>query len=73
MVAVVLSVLASPAAAGGAATMDGQAGPGLMSPSGTTLTAYTGPMTITKAGTVIEGQIINGSLTILAPDVIIKN
>jgi len=42
-------------------------------PSGTTLTAYTGPMTITKAGTVIEGQIINGSLTILAPDVIIKN
>jgi len=73
VLAVVLSVLAGSAAAGGAATMDGQAGPGLMSPSGTTLTAYTGPMTITKAGTVIEGQIINGSLTILAPDVIIKN
>ena len=31
-------------------------------PAGTTLTAYTGPMTITTPGTVIEGKIINGTL-----------
>ncbi len=42
-------------------------------PSGTTLTAYTGPMTITQAGTVIEGKIIDGTLTIDAANVTIKN
>ncbi len=42
-------------------------------PAGTKLTTYSGPMTITQAGTVIEGQIINGSLRITAPNVIIKN
>ncbi|MDI7860730.1 right-handed parallel beta-helix repeat-containing protein [Rhizobiaceae bacterium n13] len=42
-------------------------------PAGTALTEYTGPMTITKAGTVIEGKIINGSLRVTAPDVVIKN
>ena len=42
-------------------------------PAGTNLTAYTGPMTITQAGTVIEGKIINGSLLVTAPNVIIKN
>ncbi|RVG79790.1 right-handed parallel beta-helix repeat-containing protein, partial [Sinorhizobium meliloti] len=29
-------------------------------PAGTTLTEYTGPMTITENGTVIDGMIING-------------
>jgi len=42
-------------------------------PSGTTLTAYTGPMTITQAGTVIEGKIIDGTLTIDAANVTIMN
>ncbi len=42
-------------------------------PAGTALTAYTGPMTITKDGTVIENQIINGSLQINAANVVIKN
>jgi len=42
-------------------------------PSGTTLTAYTGPMTITQAGTVIEGKIIDGTLTVDASNVTIKN
>jgi hypothetical protein len=42
-------------------------------PPGTTLTAYTGPMTITKDGTVIEGKIIDGTLTIDAANVTIKN
>ena len=42
-------------------------------PAGTSLTTYTGPMTISKAGTVIENQIINGSLRITAADVVIKN
>jgi hypothetical protein len=34
--------------------------------AGTTLTAYTGPMTITTPGTGIEGKIINGTLQVLA-------
>ena len=42
-------------------------------PAGTTLTAYTGPMTITKDGTVIEGMIIDGTLKIEASNVTIKN
>ena len=42
-------------------------------PAGTSLSVYTGPMTITKAGTVIDGAIINGTLTIAAADVTIKN
>ena len=42
-------------------------------PAGTTLTAYTGPMTITTPGTVIEGKIINGTLRVTAADVTIKN
>jgi len=42
-------------------------------PAGTVLSAYTGPLTITAAGTVIDGKIINGSLRVSAPDVVIKN
>ena len=42
-------------------------------PSGTTLTAYTGPMTITTAGTVIEDKIINGGLDITGANVTIRN
>lgn len=42
-------------------------------PAGTTLTAYTGPMTITRDGTVIDGKIINGTLRIEADNVVIKN
>ena len=42
-------------------------------PAGTNLTTYTGPMTITTPGTVIEGQIINGTLQVLADNVTIKN
>ena len=42
-------------------------------PAGTTLTEYTGPMTITEDGTVIENQIINGSLRVTADNVTIKN
>lgn len=41
-------------------------------PTGVTLTPYTGPMTITRAGTVIDGQDIRGQLTISADDVTIK-
>jgi Right handed beta helix region len=42
-------------------------------PAGTTLTAYTGPMTITTPGTVIDGKIISGTLRVTAADVTIKN
>ena len=42
-------------------------------PSGTTLTAYTGPMTITTNGTVIENKIINGGLDITGANVTIRN
>src|SRR5690606_5028714 len=42
-------------------------------PAGTQLKAYTGPMTITKDGTVIDGMIINGTLRVLAANVVIKN
>jgi hypothetical protein len=42
-------------------------------PKGTALTAYTGPMTITQANTVIDGKIINGALTVLGENVVIKN
>ena len=42
-------------------------------PAGTSLTAYTGPMTITTPGTVIDGKIINGTLIIEAANVTIKN
>src|SRR4051794_9819783 len=42
-------------------------------PAGTTLTAYTGPMTITTPGTVIEGLIINGQLAVNAANVTIKD
>jgi hypothetical protein len=42
-------------------------------PPGTTLTNYTGPMTITTAGTVIDGKIINGTLTVKADNVTIRN
>lgn len=38
-----------------------------------TLTTYTGPMTITKAGTVIDSKIVNGALTVNAHNVVIKN
>jgi serralysin len=42
-------------------------------PTGTSLSAYTGPMTITTPGTVIDGKSINGTLTIQADNVTIKN
>lgn len=42
-------------------------------PTGTPLTAYAGPMTITQDGTVIDGKIITGSLRVVASDVVIKN
>lgn len=41
-------------------------------PTGVTLTRYTGPMTITKAGTVIDGRDVNGQLTVSADDVTIR-
>src|SRR5262245_30715415 len=42
-------------------------------PAGTTLTAYTGPMTINTPGTVIDGKTINGGLIINADNVTIQN
>jgi Domain of unknown function (DUF4082)/Right handed beta helix region len=42
-------------------------------PAGTVLSAYSGPMTITAAGTVIEGKQINGRLTVNAANVTIRN
>jgi hypothetical protein len=42
-------------------------------PSGTNLTTYTGPMTISTEGTVIENKIINGTLRVTADNVVIKN
>ena len=42
-------------------------------PTGTVLTSYTGSMTITQNGTVIENKIIDGSLRITADNVIIRN
>ena len=42
-------------------------------PAGTKLTAYTGPMTITQDGTVIDGKIISGTLIIEAANVVIQN
>lgn len=42
-------------------------------PAGTVLTAYTGPMTITTDGTVIDGKIISGQLAVNAANVTIKN
>src|SRR5258708_3451947 len=42
-------------------------------PAGTTLKAYTGPMTITTPGTGIEGMIIDGTLQVTAANVTIKN
>ena len=42
-------------------------------PTGTTLTAYTGPKTITTAGTVIDSKDIGGALSIQAKNVVIRN
>jgi hypothetical protein len=41
-------------------------------PSGMTLTTYTGPCTITKAGTLIDAKTVNCDLDIRAADVTIK-
>ena len=41
--------------------------------AGTTLKPYSGPMTITQDGTVIENAVINGTLTVKAANVTIKN
>jgi hypothetical protein len=41
-------------------------------PTGTRLTAVNGDMTITRAGTVVEGKSINGCITVNAADVIIR-
>lgn len=40
---------------------------------GTVLSKYTGPTTITAAGTVIEGKIIDGGLCIAASNVTVRN
>lgn len=42
-------------------------------PSGTTLTPYNGPMTVKKAGTVIDGKTIDGDLVVEAKNVVVKN
>jgi len=42
-------------------------------PDGTTLTAYTGPTTITTAGTVIDGKDVSSALRIEAKNVVIRN
>src|SRR5262245_31366828 len=42
-------------------------------PAGTTLSAYTGPMTISTPESVIDGKIINGTLTVTTDNVTIKN
>ncbi|MET3770275.1 hypothetical protein ABIB15_002985 [Marisediminicola sp. UYEF4] len=42
-------------------------------PEGTMLQPYDGPFRVTTAGTVIDGYEINGTLTISASDVTIKN
>lgn len=42
-------------------------------PVGTNLTAYTGPTTISTAGTVIDGKIINSDIRVTADNVTIKN
>src|SRR3954469_10911902 len=41
--------------------------------TGTVLTTYTGPMTITTDGTVIENKIINGALDVTGDNVVIRN
>lgn len=41
-------------------------------PTGVTLTPYTGPLTITKAGTVIDGKLISGQLRIAADNVTVR-
>jgi hypothetical protein len=41
-------------------------------PKGVTLTSYTGPLTITAAGTVIDGKLINGVINIDADNVTIR-
>jgi hypothetical protein len=40
---------------------------------GVSLSRYTGPMTITKPGTVIEGKVIDGTLRVLVDNVTIRN
>jgi parallel beta-helix repeat protein len=42
-------------------------------PSGTNLTAYSGPMTVSTDGTVIDGKTINGTLIVTGDNVVIKN
>lgn len=42
-------------------------------PEGTTLTRYTGPQTITTAGTVIDSKDVSGGLVIRAKNVVIRN
>jgi hypothetical protein len=42
-------------------------------PAGTVLVAYSGPWTVTTAGTMISGKDIGQQLTIAAPSVVIKN
>lgn len=42
-------------------------------PTGTTLAAYTGPLTITAANTVIRDRLVTGTLVIAAPGVQIVN
>ena len=42
-------------------------------PAGTTLTTYTGPLTITVDGTVIDKKAVYGDLKIAARNVVVRN
>jgi len=42
-------------------------------PAGVTLSAYSGPMSISAAGTVIDGKTISGMLRVTGANVVIKN
>lgn len=42
-------------------------------PAGTALTAYTGPMSITVDGTVVDSKTVTGQLRVFAKNVVIKN
>jgi hypothetical protein len=42
-------------------------------PAGAVLTPYTGPMRISKDGTVVENKIINGTLDITGDNVVVGN
>jgi hypothetical protein len=64
----------APAPAPTTAPASGKPGPSNTGvPAGTTLTSYTGPHTITEAGTVIDSKDVRGALVIKAKNVVIRN